>query len=218
MPDRTPCRRCNATGRYIAQGRHGNRDLGECFACKGFGYHQTPSAPIALDPQALAPILAAFAHATATLKRPRLNLGTYRITLAKPDSANPGALYVKRGDSYLGKITTAKFLQSRECTNDDALAVVRLARDPLAHALAHGRETGQCAICSRTLSDPASLEAGIGPICARNFGWALKPQAPANTPAPGVYPSPPQQPTSPSNRKGDCNLSLRPALIPLRLT
>ncbi len=188
------CRRCNGTGRYLASGRHGTRDLGECFACHGRGHHEPktpPAQPIALDPQALAPILAAFAHATATLKRPHMYLGAYRVTLAKPDSANPGALYVKRGENYLGKITAAKFLQSRDCTNEDALAVVRLARDPLAHALAHGRETGQCAICNRTLSDPASLAAGIGPICAKNFGWTLKPQAPANPPS--AAPSPPLQ-------------------------
>jgi hypothetical protein len=31
---------------------------------------------------------------------------------------------------------------------------------------AYGRETGICAICGALLSDPASVERGIGPVCA----------------------------------------------------
>jgi hypothetical protein len=31
---------------------------------------------------------------------------------------------------------------------------------------AYGRETGTCAICGALLSDPASVERGIGPVCA----------------------------------------------------
>jgi Family of unknown function (DUF6011) len=29
----------------------------------------------------------------------------------------------------------------------------------------------RCAVCNRELSDPVSVEAGIGPICAERFGW-----------------------------------------------
>lgn len=34
-----------------------------------------------------------------------------------------------------------------------------------------GRETGVCCCCSKTLTDPNSISAGIGPVCAsKNFG------------------------------------------------
>lgn len=36
-------------------------------------------------------------------------------------------------------------------------------------AAAYGRETGICMICNRTLSDPKSVAAGIGPICIKGF-------------------------------------------------
>ena len=167
-PSPLTCQRCTGTGTYMS---FSGRPLGSCFTCHGTGIIIPPPAPRHLDADALAPIISAFALATAKLKRPRLNLGDFRITLAKPDSRNPGALYVKRSGCYLGKITAATFLQSRECDNDTALEVTRICRDPMAYAIAHGRETGSCAICSRTLSDPDSIARGIGPICARTFGW-----------------------------------------------
>lgn len=44
-----------------------------------------------------------------------------------------------------------------------------LAADPLAAAVAYGRYTGSCCICGRELTNPVSIEAGIGPICAGKF-------------------------------------------------
>lgn len=44
-----------------------------------------------------------------------------------------------------------------------------IAADPLAAAIAFGRETGTCCCCGRTLTNPESIEAGIGPICATRF-------------------------------------------------
>lgn len=34
-----------------------------------------------------------------------------------------------------------------------------------------GREIGRCAICGRTLTDPHSIEIGIGPVCREYTGW-----------------------------------------------
>jgi hypothetical protein len=42
--------------------------------------------------------------------------------------------------------------------------------DPLAASIAYGRRTGQCSICGRLLENAESIERGIGPICAGNFG------------------------------------------------
>ncbi|QPX62591.1 hypothetical protein SEA_WOLLYPOG_39 [Arthrobacter phage Wollypog] len=33
----------------------------------------------------------------------------------------------------------------------------------------YGKETGTCIVCGRTLTNPDSIEAGIGPICAERF-------------------------------------------------
>lgn len=35
----------------------------------------------------------------------------------------------------------------------------------------YGHQIGKCGICSRTLTNPESIERGIGPVCAGNAGW-----------------------------------------------
>lgn len=37
--------------------------------------------------------------------------------------------------------------------------------------LRYGREIGACGACGRTLTDEASREAGIGPVCRGKLGW-----------------------------------------------
>jgi predicted RNA-binding Zn-ribbon protein involved in translation (DUF1610 family) len=41
---------------------------------------------------------------------------------------------------------------------------------PLQAAMRWGKLAGRCCSCGRDLTDPASIEAGIGPICATKFG------------------------------------------------
>lgn len=36
-------------------------------------------------------------------------------------------------------------------------------------AKAYGRKTGRCIICQAELTDPKSVEAGIGPVCAKRI-------------------------------------------------
>jgi len=43
--------------------------------------------------------------------------------------------------------------------------------DPKAASIRYGAELGRCGVCNRTLTDAASREAGIGPVCAQNAGW-----------------------------------------------
>ncbi len=92
---------------------------------------------------------------------------------AGANSKNPGAVYVKEklsGD-YMGKITNGKFLCVAACGPERETQIVTLARDPKNAAIAYGKEFGQCAICGRELSDPKSVELGIGPICSNKYGW-----------------------------------------------
>lgn len=46
----------------------------------------------------------------------------------------------------------------------------QIAEDPLDALVAYGRKTGVCGACGRTLRDPESVAAGVGPICAAKVG------------------------------------------------
>ena len=70
---------------------------------------------------------------------------------------------------YLGKVTR-QGLDSR--LSDDVKAVLNeAAKDPLSVAIRYGKESGECSCCGRELTDPQSIERGIGPICATKYGW-----------------------------------------------
>ena len=117
-------------------------------------------------------LLAAFAAAKANkLKYPKVRIDTLAFSLAGDNSANRGCVYVKAGETYLGKITAeGKLFASRDCDASNRALIEQVGRDPLAAAVAHGHKTGNCAMCGRELTDPDSVARGIGPICADNFG------------------------------------------------
>lgn len=46
-----------------------------------------------------------------------------------------------------------------------------IAHDPRAASIRYGRELGHCGVCGKTLTDPTSIENGIGPVCAGRVGW-----------------------------------------------
>ena len=113
----------------------------------------------------------AFATAVAAgLKRPSLRIAGLAFSRAKPDSKNPGALYVK-GGGYLGKVAGGKFVRSFACSDADEALVIKVLADPKGEAIAHGKRTGSCACCGRELTNGESIELGIGPICAGKWGW-----------------------------------------------
>jgi len=120
----------------------------------------------------VAAVEAAFAKAKAAgIKWPKLRLGGFTFSPAGERSANAGAVYVKRGDLYLGKVLGGRFQKSRDCSPEIALEIVDLAADPHAAAVAYGKEFGKCAVCAKELSDPESVARGIGPVCAERYGW-----------------------------------------------
>lgn len=120
----------------------------------------------------VAAIEQAFGNALGTgIKHPRLRLDTFVFTPAKPEGKNPGAIYVKEDGQYLGKVMGGKFLRVRECSTEQEERVVAAAADPKNAAIAYGKKFGKCSVCARELSDEASIERGIGPVCAENYGW-----------------------------------------------
>lgn len=114
----------------------------------------------------------AFANAkNAGIQRPKLRLDTFVFSPAPSAGKNPNAIYVKENGEYLGKVSGGKFYAVRNCSGDVQGRVLAAASDPANAAVAYGKKFGSCAVCNRELSDPASIERGIGPICAERFGW-----------------------------------------------
>ncbi len=94
-------------------------------------------------------------------------LGAFKFAAAPMTGKNPGAIYVTEGGVYLGKIINGALVTY----SDRKQAILDTVQNPLASAVAYGRVTGNCSCCGRELSDPASIEAGIGPVCASKYGF-----------------------------------------------
>ena len=108
----------------------------------------------------------------AKLKGPKIVVeilgNRYTFTLAPANGTNPGAIYVSRNGDWIGKLVDGHYVQVAE--GDDATEAVRIAcRDIRGAAVAYGRKTGVCSCCGRELTDPVSVEKGIGPICEGKY-------------------------------------------------
>jgi Family of unknown function (DUF6011) len=130
------------------------------------------------------PVLRAFAKASGIaqeeaakkggwLRNLKLRMGAFTVKPAPAHGKNPGALYVVRASDreYLGKLQDGRFQKAFVCTPVEAEAVVAACADPEAATVAFGRLTGACGVCGRRLDNHASIERGIGPICAEKMGW-----------------------------------------------
>ena len=112
-------------------------------------------------------LMDAFDKAQANgLQRPKLRFEGFQVSLAPSSGRNAGAIYLKDGETYLGKIQGARYFASRDASPDQQAAIVATMADPLAEAIAFGRRTGRCCVCGRTLENRESVDRGIGPICA----------------------------------------------------
>jgi hypothetical protein len=120
----------------------------------------------------LTALVQAFSEATSPqLKRPALTVGSLHVKAAPATGRNPGCLYVTRGSEYQGKVLadgTWQPMRGADVETDEEL--LALAEGPLEAARAHGIATGVCGCCGRELTNPESIAAGIGPICAER--WA----------------------------------------------
>ena len=126
---------------------------------------QRASAPVAKTYPALTAIVTAFAHVT---------IG--EIGFSKKNGEP--LWWVKSGEALVGKLDAdglqlwngkiAKAGQDRAAIE---AALDEIERDPKLALAAHGHATGSCGCCGRELTDPASIERGIGPICADKIGF-----------------------------------------------
>lgn len=92
------------------------------------------------------------------------------IKAAREDLGKAPALYVLHGEEYVGKIVAGKFLANRAAKSDTLDLLNTVAADPLGAAVFYGRQVGKCSCCGRELTDPVSVENGIGPICQTKWG------------------------------------------------
>lgn len=95
------------------------------------------------------------------------------LTPAKEGSVNAGGIYVKAAGTgvYLGKVMGTKFMCTREATDAHKDTLAKVAADPAGEAKAYGKATGICCCCGKELTDPNSIAAGIGPICATKWSF-----------------------------------------------
>lgn len=122
----------------------------------------------------LSPIRTMFEAAVASgRKKPTYRAEGLIISRAPDHGRNAGSLYVVLDGSreYQGKIgedNVYRPVARADASTTQALQVI--AENPSEAAVRYGRKTGNCAICGRELTAAESVERGIGPICANNFG------------------------------------------------
>jgi len=156
-----------------------HRDMARCAAATAPQAAQSAPAQAPAPAVTLQPLHEAFDRASAAgIVHPRLRLGEFVFTPAKAESANPGAIYIKAAKddnglpgAYLGKVLGGKFLKSRDCSDATQAVIVELSKDPKAAAIAYGKKFGRCSVCARELTDEESVAAGIGPVCAKRYGF-----------------------------------------------
>lgn len=105
--------------------------------------------------------------AEATPERKNLTPGRYALTtgdtvtryqIDRPENGKWA------GWTFLSRVNGS---HSERVRGTEAQRIIdAIAADPLAAATLYGKTTGRCGICSRELSNPESIERGIGPVCA----------------------------------------------------
>lgn len=96
----------------------------------------------------------------------------YRVdNLVGDDKAGKWAewVFVKQGSEYgnQAKLGNQRPGGTYRGAAEDAIA--EIAANPMAAMARYGQNTGTCGACSRTLEDPVSVAAGIGPVCRQKF-------------------------------------------------
>ena len=154
----------------LAQMRDNARPFGGKLTAKQLAYVETILKRSVPQPD-LSKIEAMFDKASASLKKPRVHMlcGTEELTLTRALTGE--GLHVQRNAGrYVGRLAQGRYQPVRGAPTDTIGALASFAADPLKAVVAFGQATGRCALCSRTLSDPVSVERGVGPVCAERWG------------------------------------------------
>jgi len=135
----------------------------------------------------LAGIRAAFdAVVAGGARKAQITIEDVNLSLAPLTGRNPGAIYVKVGGAYAGKIVGTTFTPGRDAPADLGAKLAEIDADPTGAVRAQAARTAQrlaeaalrgerlslpCGCCGITLTDPVSVARGIGPICAGKWGF-----------------------------------------------
>jgi len=121
-------------------------------------------------------IFGAMQHArtNGNLKQPRMTFRFERGRLAlrydEPRNSTQGYVGVYQNNIYVGRIDpsgAAVFKPFITAENIDFIRELDVSFFEV--AAREGKRMGACCFCTRTLTDPVSLEHGYGPICARHY-------------------------------------------------
>ena len=140
----------------------------------------------------MANLLALFDRASQHLKFPGIVLKvhntdyTIRVKRAGATAAVPGSLNVtdnilrgRRGFAkWYGRVQrNGNFEMAQDTPLIIANRLKEFAADPVRVASEHGRLTGRCCFCNKTLDDERSTAVGYGPVCAGHYGlpWGDRP-------------------------------------------
>lgn len=134
-----------------------------------------PGAPVAPSP-APAPVVRLERLFDLMQRLSKLTIGAVTIARKNQDSLCWVKLAGREGvfgkiengalSLFWGRLHTAK-VDAKVVEAD----LLRIEQDPEAAAVLHGKASGRCSICSRDLTDPVSIERGVGPICLGKAGW-----------------------------------------------
>jgi hypothetical protein len=111
------------------------------------------------------------------------DVGAIKLSLAGPNARFPGTVNVADKAAFgegvfYGRITREGKFETRGTVNQALVNhLLRLSSDPVAVAAEYGKRTGACCFCARTLTHPASIAVGYGPICAERFNLPYGEQA-----------------------------------------
>lgn len=119
----------------------------------------------------------------AKVKHPAVTIqtahGPVRLKLCGAKSKKPGALAVTDGGPYganqfYGYVHPSGVFSSSSGVPVHVGQVLKgLATDPIGYVAEHGKKSGACVFCGKSLTDDTSgksLEVGYGPTCAKNYG------------------------------------------------
>ena len=116
-------------------------------------------------------------YVTKKVQFPKVRVGDLVFSKASESSKNAGGIYVfeyrftnKSEKVYIGKVLGGYYLPYNSPSAETIKLIQEVCKSPLESAIAYGRRTGNCAVCSRDLTRHDSIDRGIGPICAEKLG------------------------------------------------
>jgi hypothetical protein len=137
---------------------------------------KTPTVAAAAGSVDLTALVAFLTAAKAHLKFPKVRFlapdgkSELRLSMTGPLSKYQGAVNIKIGYDYTGRINTDGSVVGARVTPELVATLTKVASNPAAAAKAYGALCGRCSFCNLPLTDEGSVEVGYGPICASHYG------------------------------------------------